>query len=136
MGFVNLLTSKTRVAPLKPLTIPRLELMSAEVLTNLVSRVRKAKIKIEIKEIRYWSDSKTALCWIENRGMWKQFVCHRVNEILKQTDKREWGHCLGKENPADLETTDLTASKLQSSDLWWHGHNASEGRTMAGQKKK
>ena len=55
MGFVNLLTSKTRVAPLKPLTIPRLEFMSAEVLTNLVSRVRKAKIKVEIKEIRYWS---------------------------------------------------------------------------------
>ena len=40
---------------------------------------------------------------------------------MKQTDKREWGHCPGKENPADFGTRGLTASKLQSSDLWWHG---------------
>ena len=60
--YVNLLTSKTRVAPLKPLTIPRLELMSAEVLTNLVSRVRKApEVQVEIKEIRYSSDSKSLM---------------------------------------------------------------------------
>ena len=58
---------------------------------------------------------------IKNRGMWKQFVCHIVNEILKQTDKREWDHCSGKENPADLGTRDLTASKLQSIDLMWRG---------------
>ena len=59
-------------------------------------------MQVEIEEIRYWSDSKTALCWIENRGEWKQFVRHRVNEILKLTDKTEWGHCPGKQNPADL----------------------------------
>ena len=59
--YVNFLTRKTRVAPLKPLTIPRLELMSAGVLKNLVSRARKAlEVQVEIKEIRYWSDSETA----------------------------------------------------------------------------
>ena len=42
-SYVNLLTSKTRVTPLKPLTIPKLERMSARVLTNLVSKVRKAQ---------------------------------------------------------------------------------------------
>ena len=72
--------------------------MLARVLTNLVSKVRKAlEVRVETEEIRYWSDSKTALCWIENRGEGKQFICQRANEILKLTDKTEWGHCPGKE---------------------------------------
>ena len=65
--YVKMLTSKTRVAPLKPLTIPRLELMSAIVLATLVDKVKTAlEVQVQIAETRYWSDSKTALCWIEN----------------------------------------------------------------------
>ena len=71
--YVKMLTSNTRVAPLKPLTIPRSELMSARVLATLVDQVRKAlEVQVQIAETRYWSDSKTALCWIENKGEWKQ----------------------------------------------------------------
>ena len=120
--YVKLMTSKTRVAPLKPMTIPRLELMSARVLTSLVSKVRRElEEQVETAEFRYWSDSKTALCWIDNRGEWKQFVRHRVNKMLKVTEKAKWGHCPGKENPVDLGTRGVTTSKLQESDLWWHG---------------
>ena len=120
--YVKMLTSKTRVAPLKPLTIPRLELMSARILASLVDKVKKAlEDQVQIAETRYWSDSKTALCWIENKGERKQFVRHRVNDILKLTEKKEWGHCPGKDNPADLGTRGLTASKLEKSDLWWLG---------------
>ena len=46
-------------------------------------------------------DSKTALCRIENRGEWKQFVCHHVGEILKLTHKNDWGY-KNTEYPADL----------------------------------
>ena len=114
-----MLTSKTRVAPLKPLTILRLELMSARVLATLVDKVKKAlEVQVQIAEMRYWSDSKTALCWIENKGEWKQFVRHRVNNILKLTQKEDWGHCPGRDNPADLGTRGLTAAKLEKSDLW------------------
>ena len=61
--YVKMLTSKTRVAPLKPLTIPRLELMSARVLATLVDKVKKSlEVQVQIAETRYWSDSKTALC--------------------------------------------------------------------------
>ena len=60
--YVKMLTSKTRVAPLKTLTIPRLELMSARVLATLVDKVKKAlEVQVQIAETRYWSDSKTAL---------------------------------------------------------------------------
>ena len=48
-------------------------------------------------------------------------VRHRVNDILKLTQKEDWGHCPGKDNLADLGTRGMTAAKLEKSDLWWHG---------------
>ena len=67
--YVKLLTSKTRVVPLKNLTIPRLELTSATILATLVDKVRNVlEVQVQIEETRYWSDIKTAFCWIENKG--------------------------------------------------------------------
>ena len=63
--FTKLLCAKTRVAPLKSLSIPRLELMSARVLAVLISNVIEALSSIiNIETIRFWLDSKTALFWI------------------------------------------------------------------------
>ena len=101
--YARLLTSRSRVAPLKALTIPRLELMSARILAQLVNTVKKAlEAQVSLTGTRYWLDSKTAICWIQNRGEWKQFVRHRVNEILRLSNKEEWRHCPGEENPADI----------------------------------
>ncbi|RUA05998.1 MAG: hypothetical protein DSY43_03210 [Gammaproteobacteria bacterium] len=91
--FVELLTSKTRVAPVKKLTIPRLELMSARILAQLMHTVKEAlKSQKEIDKTTYWLDSMTALYWIMNRGEWKQFVRHRVEEILKLSCNKQWYH--------------------------------------------
>ena len=88
--FSRLICSKTRVAPLKPLTIPRLELMSARILAVLMNTVCNAlSPQMKIDEMYYWSDSKTALYWIQNRNEWKQFVQHRVNEILTLSSKEK-----------------------------------------------
>lgn len=119
---VRLVTAKTRIAPLQSLTIPRLELMSAMMLTRLMNAVKNAlKAQVECVETRYWLDSKTALCWLQNQGEWKQFVRHRVNEILKLTNKKDWGHCPGVENPADLGYRGVLASKIETDPLWWSG---------------
>jgi hypothetical protein len=80
---IELLTSKTRVAPSKNHTIPRLELMSGRILAQLMSSVKHALgSEVEIIETYFWLGSKTALCCIYNRWEWKQFVRHTVNEIL------------------------------------------------------
>ena len=66
---VRLLTSRSRVAPLKELTIPTLELISARVLAKLISTVRNAlEEQVTLNGSRYCLDSKTAICWIQNRG--------------------------------------------------------------------
>lgn len=119
---VKLLASKTRVAPLKQLTIPRLELMSAVILTQLVETVKNAlSAQLDIKGVTYWLDSKTALCWIQNRGEWKQFVRHRVNSILGKTEMKYWRHCPGEYNPADIGSRGTSADALKKNKLWWEG---------------
>ena len=100
---VTLLTSKTRVAPLKTQMIPRPELMSGRVLAKLMETVQHAlKEEDGIKGSCQWLDRKTALWWINNRGEWKQFVHQRVNEILRMLRKEDWAHCTGEENPANI----------------------------------
>ena len=120
--FVTLLSAKTRVAPLKKLTIPRLELMSARVLATLMSTIIEALgPQFKVDSMKYWLDSKTALYWIYNNGEWKQFIQHRVNEILRLTTKEDWGHVSGTDNPADLSSRGVSASYLRDSRLWWQG---------------
>ena len=110
---VKLLASKSRVAPVKTLTIPQLELVSARILAQLMETVKNAlESQLEISQTKYWLDDKTVLCWIQNRGEWKQFVRHRVNEILKLTCKKDWGHCPGEENPADIDSRGTLGSRL------------------------
>ena len=60
---VCLVASKTRVAPLKRQTIPRLELVGAFILTRLINGLDLTKGNV--KTI-YWTDSMTALCSIKN----------------------------------------------------------------------
>ena len=109
-AHVRLVASKTRVAPLKELSIPRLELMSARILAQLMHTVKNAlQSQVKLDGVRFWLDSKTALSWIQNKGEWKQFVRHRVNEILKLTDKEDWAYCSTEENPADLGSRGVLA---------------------------
>ena len=119
---VRLVASKTRVAPLKELSIPRLELMSARILAQLMDTVRNALLsQLKVDGVRYWLDSKTALSWIRNNGEWKQFVRHRVNEVLKLSSKEDWSYCRTEENPADLGSRGVLASQLREDNLWWRG---------------
>ena len=121
-AYVKLIASKTRVAPIKELTIPRLELMAARILAQLMHAVRKAlETEYSFEGTRYWTDSKTTLCWIRNAADWKQFVQHRVNEILRLSGKHDWGHCPGKDNPADIGSRGVLISELKNSSLWWSG---------------
>ena len=116
--YSTLLCSKTRTAPLKAFSIPRLELLAAKILTTIIATVLTALSKqTVVDEVRYWSDSMTVLYWLHNRGDWKTFVHHRVGEILKLSTKSQWGHVSGNENPADLGSRGVPVSELKDSKL-------------------
>ena len=96
--------------------------MSARILAQLMHTVKNAlQSQVKLDGVRFWLDSKTALSWIQNKGEWKQFVRHRVNEILKLTDKEDWAYCSTEENPADLGSRGVLASQLKENQLWWRG---------------
>lgn len=121
-SYSKMLTSKTRVAPLKELSIPRLELIACLILAKLMCTVKNAlNSQVSVQKVKFWSDSMTALYWVMNRSEWKQFVSHTVNEIVKLSEKENWGHCPSEQNPADIGSRGSLAVELKENEMWWGG---------------
>ena len=115
----NLICSKSRVAPLKHLTIPRLELCAAVILSQLVERISTI-IETKIDKTYFWTDSSIVLCWIKTPSyQLKSFVASRVSKI--QESKHNWYHVDTKQNPADMVSRGITPQSIKDSNLWWHG---------------
>ena len=115
--IARLITSKSKVAPLKQLSVPRLELCGAVMLTSLVASVQEA-IKFD-GAVVLWSDSATVLKWIAAcPSRWKTFVANRVAEVQDLFPAEHWRYVNTRENPADLLTCGISAADLQSSKLW------------------
>ena len=103
MGMVvNLLSAKSKIAPLKAVTIPRLELLACLLLSKLVVSVRKAvEVEVEIGSVMLWSDSEIALYWIRGlRKEWKQWVEKTVTKIGSLVGTECWRFVPGEINPA------------------------------------
>ena len=115
----DLIFSKTRLAPLKTLTIPRLELMAVLIGVRCLTFV-KNQLKLPIKGIHLWTDSQCVLQWINSEKDLTVFVRNRVKEIKSNNDI-VFGFVPSNENPADIASRGTTVQNLSENNLWWHG---------------
>ncbi|XP_029162186.1 uncharacterized protein LOC114933775 [Nylanderia fulva] len=116
----QLLCSKSRVAPLKAVSLPRLELSAAVLLAQLITKV-KDSLGSPMQAF-LWSDSTIALNWIASSSRnWSVFVANRVGEIQRLTQISQWRHVSSSDNPADILSRGIYPYDLIASSMWWHG---------------
>ncbi|GFY71512.1 integrase catalytic domain-containing protein, partial [Trichonephila inaurata madagascariensis] len=117
--FVKLIQAKARVAPLKDISILRLELLSCTLGTRLAASV-KNDLNLPDVRIYYLTDSMTALAWIQHTRDWGVFVFNRVKEIRNLSDVSSWEHVLSEKNFVDILTRGCSAQQLIYL-RWWEG---------------
>lgn len=115
----DLIFSKTRLSPMKGMTIPRLELMAVLIGVRCLTFVQ-SQLKIPIQYKYLWTDSQCVLQWIVSEKDLSVFVKNRVKEIKNHSDIM-FGFVPSKENPADIASRGTTVQNLSENQLWWVG---------------
>ena len=106
---------KSRVTPLKPVTIPRLELTAAVTSVRISDQLRRES-QLENTEEIFWTDSKVVLGYIANESRrFHVYVANRVQEIQDKTSPKQWRYVETRSNPADDASHGLCARDISNS---------------------
>ena len=118
---VSFLMAKSRVPPIKPISIPRMELTAAVVSVN-VTTMLKSELDYENLKSVYYTDSEVVIGYINNEARrFHVYVGKRVQYIRDRSNPEQWHHVPGKDNPADEASRSLTASQLLKNTRWFRG---------------
>ncbi|GFQ90846.1 integrase catalytic domain-containing protein [Trichonephila clavata] len=113
----QLLCSKSRVAQLKMMIIPRPELAACLLLVKLTNKVL-AALKERVDSVRPWADSSIALSWINTSPLLlKKFLANKVSQIQQLSKDFQWRHISSECNPADALSRGLDAKTIAACEL-------------------
>ena len=116
----KILFSKCRVAPLKTMTVPRLELTSA-VLAVRIYQILKAELMIPFNQVYFWTDSMVVLHYInDTSSRFSTFVANRLAIIHEHTLPTQWRHINSEYNPADYSSRGFNG-KYDQLRIWIDG---------------
>ena len=118
----NLLLSKSHLAPIKPLSVPRLELSAATLAVKVNLEIERS-FKFEVRpHIYFWTDSTTVLKYINNEAArFHVFVANRIAIIRDGSSINQWRWVPSEENPADLLSRGCDVNTLLRHTAWRHG---------------
>lgn len=121
--LVSLLGAKTKTAPLKASTIPRLELCAAVLLARWMVRIKTAlNNKVRIVNLYAFSDSTTVLSWLKvPHEKFKVFVSNRIHKVTTLLPDCHWDYVSSLNNPADCASRGIFPTDLVHHKLYWHG---------------
>ncbi len=115
-----LVMARSRLAPIKDISIPRLELTAA-VLGVRQSSLVEQELDLKIDSVFYWTDSTIVLKYIKNEDKrFHTFVANRLEVIRNQSNVNNWRHIRSNLNPADGASRGLCI-KDHTKDIWLHG---------------
>ena len=122
-AYYYLLCSKIRVSSVEGLSIPRLELLSALILSRIVTQVTEAKKSVlTLEPLICYLDSKVTYHWISGQDhSWKPFVQNRVVEFRRKVPISSWKHCPGHLNPTDSPSRGQSMVEFRANTLWFSG---------------
>ena len=112
---------KSRVAPLKQMTIPRMELTSAVVAAKVDKQLR-SELTLPLEDSHFWSDSTSVLGYVKNKkARFNIFVANRVAVIHELSENRQWHYVPSQLNPADDASRGLDGKALLQCQRWKSG---------------
>uniref|UniRef100_A0AAG5D3P8 Integrase catalytic domain-containing protein n=1 Tax=Anopheles atroparvus TaxID=41427 RepID=A0AAG5D3P8_ANOAO len=116
-----LIGSKTRVAPVKPTSVPRLELQAAVIGSRFARHILETH-RINIRRRIFWTDSRNVICWLKSdHRRYTPFVAFRIGELLDATNMNEWRWVPTNENVADEGTKWRKVPELKPTSRWFRG---------------